>query len=133
MRVAQSCSRDTVLQTFNVTPEAANQGFTRHTRNFQTDVLRQAGAKLCRTVALQGRTPLTRQGLPKPLGSGVLPLEGTTKHTVFLRKANVALLAVFLQITEFRKVLYSRFFLSSIALEEMPFLIRDAAINRFYY
>jgi len=34
------------------TPEPANQGLTRHTTNFQASV-GQAGAELCRTVALQ--------------------------------------------------------------------------------
>ncbi len=36
-------------------PESANQGLTRHTRNFQAGVLRQVGAKFYRTVALQDR------------------------------------------------------------------------------
>ncbi len=33
------------------TPEAANQGLTRHTRNVQAGVFRNVVAKLCRTVS----------------------------------------------------------------------------------
>ncbi len=35
------------------TPESANQALTRYTRRFRAGVLRQIGAKLCRTPALQ--------------------------------------------------------------------------------
>jgi len=51
----QSCSwRATVLQSLDThlnTPATANQALNRHTRNFQAGVLRQVGAKLCRTAA----------------------------------------------------------------------------------
>jgi len=36
------------------TPAQADNGLTRHNRHFQTGVLRQVGAKLCRTVTPSG-------------------------------------------------------------------------------
>ncbi len=117
--------------TLNLTPEAANQGFTRHTRNFQAGVLRQVGAKLCRTVALQDRvwTSLTSDKydwIYQNLLSGVLPhVRELQNPTVTLRKVKVQvdLAALFLQ-SVISEILYSRFFLSSITLEEMQFTDR---------
>uniref|UniRef100_A0A672P3F5 Ras-related protein Rab-6B-like n=1 Tax=Sinocyclocheilus grahami TaxID=75366 RepID=A0A672P3F5_SINGR len=40
------------------TREPANQALTRHTRNLKAGVLRQVGAKLCKTPALQDRVRL---------------------------------------------------------------------------